>query len=229
MVPFLLFYRMCTMGEIDEQKQKVENLKKKILEQKRKAGNSSAIEESELEEETQVSARKQELSDESARPKSTKTDIRKEEEERLKALADAKKQVEKAAQKRNLRETSDEKVEDLNQSSSQETGIEASAQSFYKKVLRKVLSVEGVEPNGKKVLGVIRNLLGISEREQSDLLQEIHLEIYYDAILDSWKDGSVSYEDSERLESLREIFGISADEHFRLEKQVRQELIKKKE
>lgn len=217
------------MGEIDEQKQKVENLKKKILEQKRKAGNSSAIEESELEEETQVSARKQELSDESARPKSTKTDIRKEEEERLKALADAKKQVEKAAQKRNLRETSDEKVEDLNQSSSQETGIEASAQSFYKKVLRKVLSVEGVEPNGKKVLGVIRNLLGISEREQSDLLQEIHLEIYYDAILDSWKDGSVSYEDSERLESLREIFGISADEHFRLEKQVRQELIKKKE
>lgn len=217
------------MGEIDEQKQKVENLKKKILEQKRKAGDLSSLEEVELEEATPISGRKQEGSDESTRPKSTKVNIRQEEEERLKELADAKRQVEKAAQRRNLREMSDEKVEDLNQSSSQETGNEASAQSFYKKVLRKVWSVEGIEPNGEKVLGVVRSILRISEREQAVLLPEIHLEIYYDAIVDSWKDGSISHEDSERLERLREIFGISADEHFRLEKKVRQELIKKRE
>lgn len=217
------------MGEIDEQKQKVENLKKKILEQKRKAGDLSSLEEVELEEATPISGRKQEGSDESTRPKSTKVNIRQEEEERLKELADAKRQVEKTAQRRNLREVSDEKVEDLNQSSSQETGNEASAQSFYKKVLRKVWSVEGIEPNGEKVLGVVRSILRISEREQAVLLPEIHLEIYYDAIVDSWKDGSISHEDSERLERLREIFGISADEHFRLEKKVRQELIKKRE
>lgn len=217
------------MGEIDEQKQKVENLKKKILEQKRKAGDLSSLEEVELEEATPISGRKQEGSDESTRPKSTKVNIRQEEEERLKELADAKRQVEKAAQRRNLREVSDEKVEDLNQSSSQETGNEASAQSFYKKVLRKVWSVEGIEPNGEKVLGVVRSILRISEREQAVLLPEIYLEIYYDAIVDSWKDGSISHEDSERLERLREIFGISADEHFRLEKKVRQELIKKRE
>jgi len=58
------------------------------------------------------------------------------------------------------------------------------------------------------------------------LEQEIHLEIYLNAIVDCWKNGSLTPQDSDRLDALREKFKISAEEHMRLEKQVRQEILK---
>ena len=68
----------------------------------------------------------------------------------------------------------------------------------------------------------------ISDQTHANLEQEIQLEIYLQAIVSGWKDGSITPEDSERLDMLREKFHISADEHLRLEKQVRREILKQR-
>jgi hypothetical protein len=56
----------------------------------------------------------------------------------------------------------------------------------------------------------------------------MQIEIYLEAIVEGWRDGAITPEDSEKLDLLRENFKISADEHLRLEKQVRQEILKQR-
>ena len=70
--------------------------------------------------------------------------------------------------------------------------------------------------------------MGISDQEHTDLEQEVQLEIYLQAIVDSWKSGSITPQDLDRLDILRERFNISAEEHLRLEKQVRQEVLRQR-
>ena len=43
-----------------------------------------------------------------------------------------------------------------------------------------------------------------------------------------WQDGHITPEDSERLDVMREKFQIGAEEHLRLEKQVRQEILRQR-
>jgi len=54
------------------------------------------------------------------------------------------------------------------------------------------------------------------------------MEIYLQTIADVWKDGVITPQDSDRMDHLREQFNISAEEHLRLEKQVRKEILKQK-
>ena len=68
--------------------------------------------------------------------------------------------------------------------------------------------------------------MGISDEEHASLEQEAQLEIYLHAIVDSWKNGSITPQDLDRLDVLREKFNISAEEHMRLEKQVRHEILR---
>ena len=70
--------------------------------------------------------------------------------------------------------------------------------------------------------------MGISDQDHMDLEQEVQLEIYLQAIVDSWKSGSITPQDLDRLDILRERFNISAEEHLRLEKQVRQEVLRQR-
>ncbi len=70
--------------------------------------------------------------------------------------------------------------------------------------------------------------MGINDQENIDLEQEVQLEIYLQAIVDSWKSGSITPQDLDRLDILRERFKISAEEHLRLEKQVRQEILRQR-
>ena len=58
--------------------------------------------------------------------------------------------------------------------------------------------------------------------------QEVQLGIYLQAIVDGWKGGVITPQDSEKLDQLREQFHIPAEEHLRLEKQVRREILKQK-
>ena len=70
--------------------------------------------------------------------------------------------------------------------------------------------------------------MGISDAEHSGLEQEVQLEVYLEALVDVWRDGVITPDDSERLERLRDRFRISADEHMRLEKQIRQDILKQR-
>jgi len=62
-----------------------------------------------------------------------------------------------------------------------------------------------------KLLLSLRNSLGITQEEHSGLEQEIQLEIYLEALVEGWRDGAISPEESERLDVLREAFGLSAE------------------
>jgi hypothetical protein len=70
--------------------------------------------------------------------------------------------------------------------------------------------------------------MGISDEEHESLEQEVRLEIYLYAIVDCWKNGSLTAQDLDRLDTLREKFNISAEEHMRLEKHVRQEILRQR-
>jgi hypothetical protein len=76
------------------------------------------------------------------------------------------------------------------------------------------------------MLSVLRQALNISDKQHTDLVQEMQLGIYLQALVDGWKDGAITPEDSERLDMLREKFNISAEEHLRLERQVRRDILK---
>ena len=80
----------------------------------------------------------------------------------------------------------------------------------------------------ESLLDTLRKSLGIDNDQHSSLEQEIQLEIYLEAIVEGWKDGAITPEDSEKLDVLREKFSISAEEHLRLEKQVRREILKQR-
>ncbi len=78
------------------------------------------------------------------------------------------------------------------------------------------------------MLKVLRRTLEISDQQHQELVQEMQLGIYLQALVDGWKDGVITPEDSERLDMLREKFNISAEEHLRLERQVRRDILRHK-
>jgi hypothetical protein len=77
-------------------------------------------------------------------------------------------------------------------------------------------------------LTLLRKVLGLTQADHEAIRQEVQLGIYLQAIVDGWKNGVITPQDSEKLDQLREQFQISAEEHLRLEKQVRKEILKQK-
>jgi hypothetical protein len=75
---------------------------------------------------------------------------------------------------------------------------------------------------------LLRKVLGLTQADHEAIQQEVQLGIYLQAIVDGWKNGVITPQDSEKLDQLREQFHISAEEHLRLEKQVRREILKQK-
>lgn len=227
------------MTELDEQRRKVEALKKKILEQKKKpedlSNSESSLEGSVqedsifLDEESLLRENTAKERDESEGKKIKDVSIQKEERERLQALADAKRQVEEAAKKRHVdrkKETPSTSREAQDVEQVEESPI-SSVMHAYKQALKQAWSDGLISSDEDQILGSLRSSLSISPEDRETMEGEVRLEIYLDAIVEGWRDGAISHDDSEKLEKMREMFKISAEEHFRLEKRVRQEMLRK--
>jgi hypothetical protein len=192
------------MTEIDEQRKKVEELKRKILEQKNKGEaapssnlqtNKPVVEVREPTASVQIQAR--EVKQQPIPGNQLRT-----EEVKPRAETEKTTQVQHA--------------------------VPVAFLQAYAQALKQAWSNGSVSQDEENILATLRRSMGISNEVHASLEQEVRLEIYLFAIVECWKDGSLTAEDLDRLEALREKFNISAEEHMRLEKQVRQEILKQR-
>lgn len=97
----------------------------------------------------------------------------------------------------------------------------------YKECLRQALGDGVVSSEEQELLTVLKNSFGLNETECTQLEQQVHWEVYLDALVTAWLNGAITPVDSERLDSLRDKLRISAELHLKLERKVRQEILKR--
>jgi hypothetical protein len=98
----------------------------------------------------------------------------------------------------------------------------------YAQALKQAWSDGDVSKDEEALLLTLRRTLGISIEEHESLEHEVQIEVYLVVLTEAWQNGAISAKDSERLEFFRNKFHISSDEHFRLEKQVREDVLRAK-
>jgi hypothetical protein len=205
------------MTDIDEQRKKVEELKRKILEQKKTGGASSMIDLSSSNPTTEVNAS----------PAPTPIPVQ---EAKQPDVVERKHQPEEGipSGEKNIPRP---KVEGSSHTEAEKKSLAPHAVSVvvlqaYAQALKQAWANGSVSQDEENLLQTLRKSLGISEEEHNSLEQEVRLEIYLYAIIDCWKRGALTADDLDRLDTMREKFNISAEEHMRLEKQVRQEILR---
>lgn len=97
----------------------------------------------------------------------------------------------------------------------------------YKECLRQALGDGVVSSEEQELLTVLKNSFGLNETECAQLEQQVHWEVYLDALVTAWLNGAITPVDSERLDLLRDKLRISAELHLKLERKVRQEILKR--
>jgi hypothetical protein len=216
------------MPDLDEQRRKVEELKRKILEQKKKDvadALSSPVIDKFVEEEKKRAG----MAERQAREVQQQTELA---SKRL--VEETRRQVEEKSRRQQEEEKSRRQQEEEKRRTEIQKGTQApptvpvvSIQA-YAQALKHAWTDGALSKDENAILVTLRNAMGISDQEHTDLEQEVQLEIYLQAIVDSWKTGSITPQDLDRLDILRERFNISAEEHLRLEKQVRQEVLRQR-
>ncbi|MGD0590586.1 MAG: hypothetical protein ABSA44_07290 [Bacteroidota bacterium] len=223
------------MPDLDEQRRKVEELKRKILEQKKKdAADASSppdidkfVEEEKkragmaerqaLEVQLQTELTSKRLVEETRRQVEEKTRKQQEEEKSRRQQEEEKSRRQQEQEKKRL---------DI-QTKTPPTIPIVSIQA-YAQALKHAWSDGALSKDENAILIILRKAMGISDDEHENLEQEVQLDIYLQAIVDSWRSGTITPQDLDRLDILRDRFKISAEEHLRLEKQVRQEILRQR-
>ncbi len=207
------------MADIDEQRKKVEELKRKILEQKKKGEGASSPD--------LPTNKPVEVVQEKSVPVQTQV-----QEVKLQAKVESQHRTEEPtlkAEKIIVQQKEDEKPHPvIEKTPPVQHVVSVVVLQAYVQALKQAWANGSVSSDEESLLSTLRKSMGISDEEHESLEQEVRLEIYLNAIVDCWKNGSLTPQDLDRLDALREKFNISAEEHMRLEKQVRQEILKQR-
>ena len=216
------------MPDLDEQRQKVEELKRKILEQKKKS-TADALSSPVIDKFVEEEKKRAGMAERQALEVQRQTELA---SKRL--VEETRRQVEEKSRRQQEEEKSRRQQEEEKRRTEIQKGTQApptvpvvSIQA-YAQALKHAWTDGALSKDENAILVTLRNAMGISDQEHTDLEQEVQLEIYLQAIVDSWKSGSITPQDLDRLDILRERFNISAEEHLRLEKQVRQEVLRQR-
>jgi type IV secretory pathway VirB10-like protein len=207
------------MTDIDEQRKKVEELKRKILEQKKKGDVPST---SELPISKSVDEAKEQAPPVQVQQQEIKQQPKIESQQRLEEVKDKTEKIVPRQQQEEKPHTETEK------NSQVQHAVPVVSLQAYAQALKQAWANGSISQDEENLLQILRKCMGISDEEHANLEQEVRLEIYLYAIVDCWKNGSLTAQDLDRLDTLREKFNISAEEHMRLEKQVRQEILKQR-
>ncbi len=78
----------------------------------------------------------------------------------------------------------------------------------------------------RALLTILKDAIQMNDQKFKELELSTKSEAYANALRNVWHDGSVTPEESEFLTSLREKLGVPAEEHFKLESQIRKEVKK---
>jgi hypothetical protein len=79
-----------------------------------------------------------------------------------------------------------------------------------------------------RIITGIAHGLKISPEQTIQMKRKTQERFYMEAVEVAWSDGTVSLEESERLSALRDRFGITAEEHFQIESNVRRKMLEMK-
>jgi uncharacterized membrane protein YebE (DUF533 family) len=79
----------------------------------------------------------------------------------------------------------------------------------------------------RALLVLLRNTIEMAEGKFTEMEATVKTDAYHNAMRTVWKDGAITPEESDFLQSLRQKLGVSAEEHFAIESQVRKEMAKK--
>jgi hypothetical protein len=74
------------------------------------------------------------------------------------------------------------------------------------------------------MLEVVRLSLGISDGEHTATEREVQLETYTEALQAAWRAGVLTPEDTRTHENLRQLYGVSLEEHLVIEAGILREL-----
>jgi uncharacterized tellurite resistance protein B-like protein len=77
------------------------------------------------------------------------------------------------------------------------------------------------------VLALLRQRFGLTADELEVVAQEARLEIYTSAMADVWQDGVITEPDCQRLDRLREVLDVTAEEHVQIEREMRLQAMKR--
>jgi tetratricopeptide (TPR) repeat protein len=105
---------------------------------------------------------------------------------------------------------------------------QAQATALLEKLFRKAWEDGIISPDERGLLTIVKNEWGISDGDFTKIENESGASSYIAHLREVWKDGLVTPEEVEALETLRTTLNISAEEHFKLEAQVRKEMQAKK-
>jgi hypothetical protein len=85
--------------------------------------------------------------------------------------------------------------------------------------------VDGIPGKDERaMLEVVRMSLGIPESEYTLVEREIQLEVYAEALLSARRAGLISINDEAALENLRDLYGITLEEHNIIESGLQRDL-----
>lgn len=83
-----------------------------------------------------------------------------------------------------------------------------------------------ITPDERALLTILKDAIKMNDQRFSELELSTKSEAYANALRSVWLDGVVTPDESDFLTSLREKLGVPAEEHFKLESQVRKEVKK---
>jgi hypothetical protein len=105
--------------------------------------------------------------------------------------------------------------------------LKTESNQVYREVLLLAYRDGALGKTEEEILSLLRQRLGVTEKEHLGLAQKVRMEIYSQAMADVWEDGVVTKQESDKLDLLRDQLNVSADEHLRLERLVRREALRR--
>ncbi len=113
----------------------------------------------------------------------------------------------------------------MNLEDERELRLAESTKELFTMTIEQLLILGVNDDDITRVITGLAHELKISPEQTMYMKKKTQERFYMDAVEVAWSDGTVSLEESDRLAGLRERFGISAEEHFQIENQIRRKLL----
>ena len=109
---------------------------------------------------------------------------------------------------------------------SDNSSIQKQGELILKNMFHKAWQDGSISDEERALMLVLKGAIEMTEAKFGEMESGSKNEAYINALRSVWSDGVVTREESDFLTSLREKLSIPADEHFKLESQIRKELKK---
>lgn len=115
---------------------------------------------------------------------------------------------------------------EASQQAASNVSLKQQGETILRTMFQKAWMDGSISNEERAMLMVLKNAIEMTDEKFSEIEKVTKNEAYEGALRAVWKDGVVTPDESDFLQSLREKLGIPAEEHFKLESLIRKELKK---